>query len=106
MVEKRTTNVINNRTMKEIHVSGMACSTSPSNTCAGENKILTPFEIVIYPTKTMMSPILVDGWTYSGCAIESRMLNMTGTIPYPNATTPNQLLASVQFFGNRFNSSM
>mmetsp|Transcript_331 Transcript_331/g.780 ORF Transcript_331/g.780 Transcript_331/m.780 type:complete len:140 (-) Transcript_331:599-1018(-) len=39
---------------------------------------------------------------YCFSAIESLILNMTGTTPYPNATTPNQLLAADKSSGIRF----
>ena len=50
----------------------------------------------------MVKPILVDRPMNCGFAMESLMLNITGTTPYPKTTTPNQLLAADKLSGQKF----
>src|SRR5210317_554842 len=96
------TNVINNRTVSAIHeLFGSACNTSPLKVCVGENKILTKLDMTTYAKNTRTNPTLVAKPTLFGIVIDSRKFNMNGTTPYPNTTTPNQLLASLRSLGHK-----
>jgi len=101
-----TTLIIIIRTIDDTSEFGSACKTSPSKKCLGEKSIWMQFEAKMYPVYAIESPIFVDNPINSGFSMESLNENINGTTPYPNTTTPNQLLADDKLSGNRCSRKM